>query len=69
MQNLVIRKAAKEHGVRLWQIAERLGVNDGNFSRRLRRELPEQETIRILEIIKSLSEGGEQSAEAASSQR
>ena len=65
--NDAIRKAAKEKGVRLWQIAEKLGVNDGNFSRRLRRELPEEEQRRILGIIKELSarEGGESIAENA----
>lgn len=65
--NDAIRKAAKEKGVRLWQIAEKLGVNDGNFSRRLRRELPEEEQRRILGIIEELSEreGGESIAENA----
>ena len=40
MCNLEIREAAKENGVFLWQIAEVYGVNDGNFSRKLRKELP-----------------------------
>lgn len=40
----------------LWQIADRVGVNDGNFSRKLRRELPDQEREKILEIIKELAE-------------
>lgn len=54
--NDAIRNAAKANGIRLWQIAEKLGVNDGNFSRKLRRELPEEEQQRILGIIKELSE-------------
>ena len=58
MKNEQIRLAALHANVKLWQIAERLGINDGNFSRRLRRELPAEEQERILEIISELS-GGE----------
>ena len=50
-----IRDAARDAGVRLWQIAERIGMNDGNFSRKLRRELPDQEKKDVLEIIKTLA--------------
>lgn len=53
--NADIRNAAKEAGVCLWQVAERIGVNDGNFSRKLRRELPEQEKKEILQIIQELA--------------
>ena len=34
-KNADIRRAAASAGVKLWQIAEGLGVNDGNFSLRL----------------------------------
>lgn len=54
MKNKDIREAAKQAGVFLWQIAERLGVNDGNFSRKLRRELSSQEREKIMEIINEL---------------
>lgn len=50
-----IKKAAKANGVRLWQIAARLDINDGNFSRKLRKELPESEKSKIFGIIKDLS--------------
>lgn len=53
--NAEIRVAAKNAGVCLWQIAERIGVNDGNFSRKLRRELPEHEKQEILRIIDDLA--------------
>lgn len=53
--NKEIRIAARDAGVRLWQVAERIGMNDGNFSRKLRRELPDQEKKEILEIIKTLA--------------
>lgn len=53
--NMEIRAAAKRAGVRLWQVAECVGVNDGNFSRRLRRELPPEERDKILDIIMDLA--------------
>ena len=55
MANIDIREIAKKRGVRLWQIAERYGVTDGNFSRKLRRELPDAEKQKILRIISELS--------------
>lgn len=39
VKNQDIRNVAKRADVKLWQIADKLGINDGNFSRRLRREL------------------------------
>ncbi len=59
--NADIRETAKQAGVRLWQIADELGINDGNFSRKLRKELPAAEKARIYAIISQLSyaEGGE----------
>ena len=53
--NMEIRAAAKRAGIFLWQIAERVGVNDGNFSRKLRRELPADEREKILCIIDELA--------------
>lgn len=56
MKNAEIRKAASDAGVKLWQIAEMLGIADCNFSRKLRRELPDDEKEKILDIIKELSQ-------------
>lgn len=53
--NMVIRSASKSAGVRLWQIAEALGIQETALSWKLRHELPEEEKQRILEIIESLS--------------
>lgn len=58
MKNLAIRQAAKQCGVKLWQIAERLGINDGNFSRKLRRELAEAEQQYIIAIIEEIAKEG-----------
>ena len=54
MENQRIRDAAKAAGVKLWQLAEAYGLSDGNFSRKLRHELPEEEQKRILKIIEEL---------------
>ncbi len=56
MCNKDIRNAAAGRGVRLWQIAEALGIADCSFSRKLRRELPTQEKDRIFAIICELGE-------------
>lgn len=56
MENKDIRKYAKIKGIRLWQIAEALRINDGNFSRRLRKELPETQKQEIMKIIDDLAE-------------
>lgn len=55
MANEDIRKYAKKHNVRLWQIANALHVNDGNFSRKLRVELAENKKAEIRAIIDELS--------------
>lgn len=55
MKNQDIRKEIKAAGLYFWQIAEALGINDGNFSRRLRREFSEQEKTNIRAIIAELS--------------
>ena len=59
MFNNEVRTYAKEKGVYLWQIAEVLHINDGNFSRKLRKELPEAQKQEIIQIIDKIA-GGEQ---------
>lgn len=59
-KNSDIRTEAKSAGVKLWQIADVLNINDGNLSRKLRRELPENEKEKIRSIIRELSEGVQQ---------
>ena len=57
MKNLDIRRASAGNGVRLWQIAEALGIADCNLSRKLRKELPDEEKKAIFAIIQNLSQG------------
>ena len=56
MFNKEVRTYAKEKGVYLWEIAEALHINDGNFSRKLRNELPEAQKQEIMKIIDDLAE-------------
>ena len=53
--NQDIREAITENGLKYWQVAQAIGINDGNFSRLLRAELPKEKKKEILKIIKNLS--------------
>lgn len=55
MQNLQIRDKARIENVHLWQIANKLGITDSTFSKKLRFELSEDETKKILDIIDELA--------------
>lgn len=53
--NQDIRQEANAAGVLLWRIAERYGLCDSSFSRKLRHELPEADKEKIRSIISELS--------------
>lgn len=55
LKNQEIRTAAKNKNIYLWQIAEKLGMQDSAFSRKLRRELSAAEKAKIMSIIDELS--------------
>lgn len=54
MANNEIRRTAGGYGIRLWQVAEAIGMNESAFSRKLRHELPQEEKEKILEAIEKL---------------
>lgn len=56
MTNQDIRRTAAGAGVKLWQIAEALGIADCSLSRKLRKELPAEEKEKIFGIIRELSQ-------------
>ena len=58
-KNMDIRLAAAGSGVKLWQIAEALGVTDAALSRKLRQELSEKEKEKVLSIIQEISDQNE----------
>ena len=49
-----IRSAIKESNLHYWQIAEKLGIHEGTFSRKLRHELTDEEKEKIFGIINEL---------------
>lgn len=59
IQNQEIRLEAAGCGIKLWQIADKLGITDSYFSRKLRHELPDGEKEKIRTIIAELAQEGE----------
>ena len=56
MKNNDVRRYAEARNVKLWQIAEALQINDGNLSRRLRKELSAEKKQEIFAIIDKLAQ-------------
>lgn len=54
--NMDIRRAAASAGFFLWEVAEEIGVTDSTFSRKLRRELPENEKEAVFRAIERMKE-------------
>lgn len=57
--NQDVRDAIKKNGLKYWQVAGAIGLNDGNFSRLLRAELSEkrkQEIFNAIELIQNETE-------------
>ena len=59
VKNQDIRNAAKKADIKLWQIAEKLGIWGATFSRKLRKELPQEEKEKIIGIIAELAKEAE----------
>lgn len=53
MCNRDVRSAIKDAGLKHWQVAEKYGLNDGNFSRLLRKELPEEVKAEVYKAIQA----------------
>ena len=53
MNNVEVRKAMFEANMKQWQLAELLGITEWTLSRKLRKELPEEEKKAILDLIKN----------------
>lgn len=53
-KNSDIRNAIANARLHQWEVAEKLGVNEGTFCKWLRYELPEEKKARILSAIREL---------------
>ncbi|CDQ20993.1 hypothetical protein [Halobacillus karajensis] len=51
MSNKDIRTAIRDAGLKHWQVAEAYGLHEGNFSRLLRKELPEDKKQEVFQAI------------------
>lgn len=58
MCNTDLREYAKNHKVKLWKIADSLGITDTNFSKKLRYELSPEKKKEIFAIIDELAAVG-----------
>jgi len=56
VSNQTIRLKAKAAGVKLWQIADKMGIQDTRLSKLLRKELPEEKQAQIMQIIAELEQ-------------
>ncbi len=57
MNNQDIKLRAAGLGIKQWQIAEALGMREDAFSKKLRRELSDEEKRKIFDVITELSKG------------
>jgi hypothetical protein len=55
MANERIKAYARARGVFLWELAKQLGLQDSNFSRLMRNELPPEKLAELKEIVDSIS--------------
>lgn len=60
MNNELIREYAKERGVKLWQIADKLNMSDAIFSRMLRHQFSEDKTAKIIQIIDKIAKNNKE---------
>ena len=54
MTGAEIKSIILDSGLKLWQVADRFGCTDGNFSRKLRHDFNEADTEKIKAIVKEL---------------
>ena len=54
MNGAEIRQRIISAGLKIWQVADKFGCTDGNFSRKLRKEFSADDTEKVLNIIKEL---------------
>lgn len=56
MSGSEVKQLVLDSGLKLWQVAEQWGVNDGNFSRRLRKPFDGTEVERVKKIIADIKQ-------------
>ena len=59
MNNTKVRIKMIEAGLKQWQLAQILGIDESVLSRKLRYELPEEEQDRIVALIEETKKSGD----------
>ena len=59
MTNVEIRVEMTKKGLKQWELAQLLGISESAFCRKFRKELPEDEKQKILELIHNNKKEGE----------
>lgn len=63
MKNKELKLYAASKGVRLWQVAAKFGIADATFSRKLRKELSNEDADKFKRYVDEIaSEGGDGNA-------
>ena len=57
-KNVEVRQAIKKAAIKYWQVADKIGITDGNFSRLLRHELSPEKKAEIFAAIAELQKEG-----------
>ena len=57
MENIKIRQALLVAGIKNYELAEMLGVSEWTLSRKLRKELPQEEQAQIIKLIANRVQG------------
>ena len=55
LNNIDVRKRVKDAGLKLWQIADALGVSEPTMTRKLRHELDQADKAQIFRIIDQIA--------------
>ena len=50
-----VRQYILDNGILLWKVADKLGMSDGNFSRKLRHNFSEEDYNKIVSAVDELS--------------
>lgn len=54
MSKVEIKALIHESGLKCWQVAEKWGISEGNFSRKLRKPFSDAEVVKLKNIISEL---------------
>lgn len=60
--NNELKYYAQCRGVRLWQVAEKFGITDAAFSRKLRKEFSKEDAELFEKYVDEIANGGEKHA-------